>query len=129
RVATSSSSVYLNPTVSVLASLSVSSFNASVPAKVYTLSLHDALPISPPSTCPSGWNCGDIGTPALAGSQSLSGGSWTIQGGGNDIWGMADQFHFVSQALAANGRVSARVVSQTNTTGWAKAGVMLRQSS
>ena len=42
---------------------------------------------------------------------------------------MADQFHFVSQALAANGRVSARVVSQTNTTGWAKAGVMLRQSS
>jgi hypothetical protein len=35
----------------------------------------------------------------------------------------------VSQTLAANGSVSAHVVSQTNTSSWAKAGVMLRQSS
>src|SRR2546421_3794347 len=48
---------------------------------------------------------------------------------GGDIWATSDQFHFVSQSLAANGSVSAHVVSQTNTSSWAKAGVMLRQSS
>jgi hypothetical protein len=65
----------------------------------------------------------------LAGSQSLAGGSWTIQGGGTDIWSTSDQFHFVWQSLAADGGVSARVVSQSNTSPWAKAGAMLRQSS
>ena len=123
------SSVALNTSGSVLTGLAVTSHNASALGTVTfdTVSVSTTPP--PPSSCPSGWNCGDIGTPALAGSQSLSGGTWTIQGGGNDIWGTSDQFHFVSQALAANGSVSARVVSQTNTTGWAKAGVMLRQSS
>ena len=73
--------------------------------------------------------CGDIGSPTLMGNQSLSGGTWTIKAGGTDIFGMSDQFHFVWQTLAADGSVSARVVSQTNTSSWAKAGVMLRQSS
>jgi hypothetical protein len=59
----------------------------------------------------------------------VSGGTWTIQGGGADIWGSSDQFHFVWQSLAADGGVGARVVSQSNTSPWAKAGVMLRQSS
>src|SRR3989440_6659054 len=48
---------------------------------------------------------------------------------GGDIWATSDQFHFVSQTLAANGSVSAHITSQTNTDVWAKAGVMLRQSS
>src|SRR6202035_847726 len=60
---------------------------------------------------------------------SLSAGVWTIQGGGSDIWGTSDQFHFVWQNLLADGGISARVVSQTNSNPWAKAGVMLRQSS
>ncbi len=33
------------------------------------------------------------------------------------------------QSLAADGSVSAQILSQTNTDGWAKAGVMLRQST
>src|SRR5207245_3927020 len=41
----------------------------------------------------------------------------------------ADQFHFAWQQLSADGSVSARVVSQTNSSASAKAGVMLRQSS
>jgi hypothetical protein len=83
----------------------------------------------PPSGCPSGWSCADLGNPTLAGSQSVSNGTWTIQGGGADIWGGSDQFHFVWQNLAADGGISARVVSQSNTSIWAKAGAMLRQSS
>jgi hypothetical protein len=85
-----------------------------------------AVTISP---CPSGWSCADIGAPALAGTQSLSNGAWTVAGGGSDIWGSADHFHYVWQPLPADGVLSAHITSQTNTNGWAKAGLMLRLST
>ena len=76
--------------------------------------------------CSSPWTCADVGSPALAGSASLSGGTWTVRGAGNDIHGSADQFQFVSQPLAGDGSISAHVTSQTKTSAWARAGVMLR---
>jgi hypothetical protein len=75
------------------------------------------------------WSGTDIGSPALAGSDSLSNGVWTVAGSGTDIGGTADQFHFVWQSLTSDGGVRARVLSQTNTNSAAKAGVMLRQST
>jgi hypothetical protein len=54
---------------------------------------------------------------------------WTVQGAGSDIWSTADHFHFASQTLPGDGSVSARVISQSKTNAWAKAGVMLRQGS
>jgi hypothetical protein len=78
-----------------------------------------------PGLCPSTWSCVDIGNPIRAGNQSLAGGVWTMQGSG-DIWGSTDQFHFDWRKLRGNGSVSARVLSQTKTNAWAKAGVMLR---
>ena len=83
----------------------------------------------PPPVCPSGWTCQDIGSPALAGNASLSGGIWTIQGAGNDIHGTADQFQFDAETLAGNGTISAEVETQGDTNAWAKAGVMLRAST
>src|SRR5205823_3598583 len=62
-------------------------------------------------------------------SQSFNGGTWTVKGEGVDIWNASDQFHFVWQSLAADGSVSAHILSQTNTDSWAKAGTMLRQST
>src|SRR5262249_12620626 len=88
-----------------------------------------ASPQPPASPCPTGWSCRDIGNPAMVGDQNLSSGTWTVPSGGNDIWDASDQFHFVWQRLAADGTVSARVASQTNTGPWAKAGVMLRQTA
>src|SRR5207248_9692562 len=70
----------------------------------------------------------DIGAPALAGSGSLSGGVWTVNGSGADIWGTSDQFHFDYWALPGDGTITARVVSVTNTSFYAKSGVMVRQS-
>ncbi|HEX8994998.1 MAG TPA: PQQ-binding-like beta-propeller repeat protein [Ktedonobacterales bacterium] len=81
------------------------------------------------NSCPGGWQCADIGAPALAGNQVSNNGTWTIQGGGTDIWGTADQFHYVWQTMAGDGSFSAHIASQTNTSGWAKAGVMLRLTS
>ena len=54
---------------------------------------------------------------------------FTVNGGGSDIWGSADQFNYVSQPLTGSGSIVARVTSQTNTSTWAKAGVMIKQST
>lgn len=83
----------------------------------------------PPTQCPAGWNCADIGNPTPAGTQSLNGTTWTIVAGGADIWGTADAFHYVWQTLPGDGSLSARVVSQTAASDWSKAGVMLRQTT
>ena len=84
---------------------------------------------TPPVPCPSPWTCSDIGNPAVAGSATVANGStWTIQGAGGDIHGTADQFQFDYRALPGDGSISAHVLSQSNTSPWAKAGVMLRSS-
>lgn len=80
----------------------------------------------PGLACPTGWTCTDIGGPLPLGQQTLTGGQWSLLGGGGDIWAMADAFHYVSEPLAANGSISAHVTAQANTSAWAKAGVMLR---
>lgn len=86
--------------------------------------------LQPPGLCPANWSCADIGQVApSAGGQNLSGGTWTVTGGGGDIWGTSDSFHYVWQALPGDGTLSARVTSQTNSDPWAKAGLMFRASS
>jgi glucose/arabinose dehydrogenase/regulation of enolase protein 1 (concanavalin A-like superfamily) len=77
---------------------------------------------------PSPWAHADVGGPALAGNASASGGTFTVTGAGDDIWGTADQFHYVNQPLAGDGTIVARVQSQGNTSDWAKSGVMIKQS-
>ena len=124
------SSAALNVSGGVLAGLAVTAHNAGALSTV----TFDAVAIGttappPPGACPSSWSCADVGGATPAGSQSLDGGTWTIQGGGGDIWGTSDQFHFVSQPLPGDGTASARVAAQGNTDPWAKAGVMLRQAT
>lgn len=78
---------------------------------------------------PAAWTGGDVGGPAIAGSASYSAGAFTVKGAGNDIWAYADQFQFVHQTLSSGGEIVARVTSQDRTDGWAKAGVMIKQST
>jgi hypothetical protein len=86
--------------------------------------------LQPPGVCPSAWSCADIGSVApAAGGQDFSGSMPTVTGGGGDIWGTSDSFHYVWQPLVANGTVSAQVVSQTNTSVWAKGGLMIRATT
>lgn len=77
---------------------------------------------------PSPQQSTDIGSPAIRGSARYSSGTYTITGGGGDIWDRADRFHFVYQPMTGNGEVLVRVASLTNTHAWAKAGVMIRES-
>src|SRR5262249_18582707 len=74
------------------------------------------------------WSSGSIGAVSSAGSFSLNNGSFTVSGAGADIYGNADAFRLVSEGLSGDGSITARVASQTNTSVWAKAGVMLRET-
>ena len=53
----------------------------------------------------------------------------TISASGSDIWNTADQFRYAYQSVSGNTSVVARVVSQTGTHAFAKAGVMIREST
>ncbi len=55
-------------------------------------------------------------------------GTLTIGGIGVDIWGTVDEFQYVHKQLSGNGSIVARVDSLINSDGWAKAGVMIRES-
>jgi beta-glucanase (GH16 family) len=85
-------------------------------------------PTTPGGGLPSPWQTQDIGAVAAAGAASHSSGTFTVDGSGADIWGSADEFRYVYQTLNGNGQITARVASQQNTNGWAKAGVMIRES-
>ena len=115
----------------LLAGFAITSHNQGTASAVTLDSVAvSATELAPPGACPSTWNCADIGTVLPGpGGQALSGGTWNIAGFGNDIWGAADSFHFVSQSLAADGSISARITSQSNTDPWAKAGLMMRAST
>jgi regulation of enolase protein 1 (concanavalin A-like superfamily) len=83
---------------------------------------------APPPPPPTSWSFGDIGAVGVAGSNSSSGNTITVRGSGSDIWESADSFRFVYRAITGDGVVEAQVTSLENTNGWAKAGVMIRES-
>lgn len=76
----------------------------------------------------SHWLTEDVGAVNAAGSFDLSGDVFTVQGSGSDIWNSDDEFRYVFQALTGDCSITARVLNMQNTTGWAKAGVMIRES-
>lgn len=70
----------------------------------------------------------DISSVGVAGSSSSSAGVWTLGGSGADIWDTADGFHFRYAALDGDGFIQARLLGQTWTHEWAKAGLMIRDA-
>lgn len=87
--------------------------------------------VSTASTSPSpssSWSFRDVGSVSPAGATVVGSGSLTVSGSGSDIWGNMDAFHFSYQPLHGDGEIVARVASQTSTSSWAKAGVMIRGS-
>jgi hypothetical protein len=77
---------------------------------------------------PPPWLAGDVGSVALAGNTSQTGGVFTVRGAGLDIGGTNDQFHWVYQAAAGDCEIVARLTGLDNTASAAKAGVMIRDS-
>jgi len=68
------------------------------------------------------------GRPATVPVVEAPAGQYKIGACSNDIWGTADSFRYFYKTLNGDGSISAKVLSVTNTSVWAKAGVMIRES-
>jgi hypothetical protein len=55
-------------------------------------------------------------------------GIYTMTAAGEDIWGTSDEFHYAFRRLSGIGSIQVKVLSISNTDGWAKAGVMIRDT-
>jgi hypothetical protein len=80
-----------------------------------------------PGGFPWPWNeTGDIQPADIAGSTTFANGTFTVRGGGADIWGTADQFRYVSTRVIGapfigDFSITARVNSVDNVNQWSKA--------
>jgi regulation of enolase protein 1 (concanavalin A-like superfamily) len=77
---------------------------------------------------PAPWKESDIGKVGVRGVAHAAGGTWTITGSGEDIFGPSDSFHFVWRKWHGDGRITARVVRYQRRDMWTKVGVMARES-
>ncbi|MEN6575567.1 MAG: LamG-like jellyroll fold domain-containing protein [Phycisphaerales bacterium] len=66
---------------------------------------------------------------SASGFTETSGGQIIMNAIGTDIWDTADHFRYVYKNLGGNGSIVARVDTLVRTDGWAKAGVMIREST
>jgi hypothetical protein len=75
-------------------------------------------------------NSDDVGAPPLKGAADFdpSTGQYKITGSGADIWGKADQFHYVWREMSGNFTVTATARFLTDGIGHRKAVIMLRRS-
>lgn len=82
-------------------------------------------------TAPRAWLAADVSgsSPVVGGSHTDSGGVVSVRGLGVDIWGTSDQFRFVYMPVSGDGSIVARVTSIQNTHAWAKAAVMIRETT
>ena len=101
----------------------------------YTASATDGLTTSSESPVslgilaqPSTWLSRDLTKFGEAGSLIESDGIFVVKGSGADIWGTSDEFRFVYKPLTGNGSIITKVESVQDTNGWAKAGVMIRET-
>jgi len=80
------------------------------------------------ASLPPPWLETDVGGVGAPGFGTDTNGTFAITASGTDIWGTADQFHFVYQSLAGDGTLTAHVTSVPTTDPWAKTGVMIRET-
>jgi TolB protein len=75
-------------------------------------------------------NSDDVGAPPIKGSAEFdaSTGEYKITGSGTDIWGKADQFHYVWREMSGNFAVTATAKFLTDGIAHRKAVIMLRKS-
>ena len=78
---------------------------------------------------PSRWVSQDIGATNIPGLACYSNGIFTLKASGNDIWDIADQFHFAYSVLQGDGSFVVRISSMDQSNQWNKCGIMIREST
>jgi regulation of enolase protein 1 (concanavalin A-like superfamily) len=76
----------------------------------------------------TGVDIGEVGTPGYATFENATG-TYFVSGAGSDIWGTADSFHAVLRDIVGDSVLSARVVSEDATNPFAKAGLVIGDST
>jgi hypothetical protein len=74
-----------------------------------------------------GWTASEVGSP-LAGGLESTGETFSLYGGGNDIWGDHDQFRFLQRSASGDFSLTVTVKSLEDLGSYCKAGLMVRQS-
>ncbi len=69
----------------------------------------------------------DVGNPAIAGTVTMSDGGFDITAGGEDVWGVKDEFNFVYIEKTGDFDFVTRIESLTATHQYTKAGLMARE--
>jgi regulation of enolase protein 1 (concanavalin A-like superfamily) len=109
-------------------SLAVRSVSSRLIAVCFVLSAVMLPQEAAAQALPSGWSSADVGSPAVAGTATYSGSTFTVEGAGVDVWDPSDQFRFVYRQVSGNVTIVARVASLENVHAWTKGGVMIRES-
>ncbi len=111
----SASGLYTSPGSGTAASLTATTGTLQASAGVYVVS--------------APWVSADVGSVNATGSAYDSAGVFTVNSQTGDIQGTADTLHYVYRSMCGDGMMIARVATQQNTAGWAKAGIMIRNST
>jgi autotransporter-associated beta strand protein len=77
---------------------------------------------------PKPWVAADVGSVLGEGATGFQSPKFISVSSGTAIGGAADSFRFTSQPLIGDGSIVAKVSSLENTGGWAKGGVVIRES-
>jgi regulation of enolase protein 1 (concanavalin A-like superfamily) len=80
-------------------------------------------------TVPGTWSQADVGAVAAAGSFTQAWQTITVKGSGADLYGAADEFHFVYKPISGDVIVTAQVTQLDLTDANAKAFVMIRETT
>ncbi|HVU23020.1 MAG TPA: Ig-like domain-containing protein [Opitutus sp.] len=81
------------------------------------------------NTLPSAWTSSDIGLTGAEGSTNYSNGTFIVDGAGLEIGIAFDAFQFARVSASGDLTIVARVATQENTAKWAKAGLMIRDTT
>ena len=100
----------------------------TTPPTAVLTALRPVLTTPAGSALPAPWTTADVGKTALPGAASYKAGTFTVTGSGDDMFGSADAFRFVSQPLHGDGQIVARVVSYQRRDQWTKLGLMVRET-
>ena len=85
--------------------------------------------VSAQPSLPAGWSDQDINGSNPAGSAVVSGGTWTVTGGGGGIMGTADRFNFASTSVTGDATFTAELTSFNGKNYSALAALMWRNST
>src|SRR5258705_2077611 len=113
----------------VLVGLAVTSGTAPMAtADFSTVSVTETAPLAAAAAPPAGWSSADVGLPALAGSEQENAGAFSVSGGGIDVAGVTDQFHYLYTQVSGDVNIVARVTAVQLVNAASKGGVMIRDS-